>query len=193
MDFVERLAAWDVTALKALNSLAWPWLDALFVWGSARSVGATLGVLAGVLVVRRFRQRSWPMIAAMAAAVGLTDAVGARLLKPLIGRVRPCYALNAGEIRMLVPAANVGSMPSLHSANAFAAATLLCWVWPRAGLYALPVALFVGVSRVGVGVHWPSDVLGGAALGATIGSIFGFAARIGLRRWSAVAAVSRPE
>ena len=60
------------------------------------------------------------------------------------------------------------SFPSGHTATAFALATSLCMKYPRWYVIA-PSALWacsVGVSRMNEGVHYPSDVLAGAAIGA---------------------------
>ncbi len=72
------------------------------------------------------------------------------------------------------------SFPSGHTATAFALATSLCIRYPKWYVIA-PSALWacsVGVSRMNEGVHYPTDVLAGAALGA------GFAvANIYINRW----------
>ena len=59
-----------------------------------------------------------------------------------------------------------GSFPSGHASAAFACATVIYWASPRAGIPAFVLAALVAWSRVYVGVHWPSDVLGGYLLGA---------------------------
>lgn len=68
----------------------------------------------------------------------------------------------------LVAATNY-SFPSGHSANAFALAMTLYFYDKRIGIPALIFAVIIGISRIFVGAHWPSDVLVGAALGIGIG------------------------
>ena len=89
-------------------------------------------------------------------------------------------------VRVVAPAANVGSMPSLHSANAFAVATVTALLVPRAGWVTYPLAALIAISRVGVGVHWPSDILAGAVIGSVVGWVVVRLAR----RW--MPAVPRP-
>ncbi len=53
-------------------------------------------------------------------ALVMSDLVGAQVLRPLFGRMRPCFALPSGTVRWLAPSSDVGSLPSLHAANFFA-------------------------------------------------------------------------
>ena len=64
---------------------------------------------------------------------------------------------------------STGSMPSGHAATAFAAATALALLFPRLRLAAYALAALICVSRVYLGVHYVSDVVVGALLGALIG------------------------
>jgi len=68
-----------------------------------------------------------------------------------------------------VAAATNYSFPSGHSANAFALATTLYFYDKRIGIPALIFAAIIGISRIFVGAHWPSDVIVGAALGIGAG------------------------
>lgn len=177
---------WDEAAFHALNGLAWPWLDAVFVAASSREFGAVALVgFMGLLAVRLRRAAVLPIVQ-LAVAFGVSDSMGARVLKPAFARLRPNFALS-DAVRVLSPAANVGSMPSLHAANAFAVAVVVTMAWPRAGLVALPVAGLIAVSRVGVGVHWPSDVLAGALYGALVGVLVVLGARRAVARLRAPA------
>lgn len=160
---------WDEAIFRGVNGLAWPWLDALFVAASSRGLGLSVLVVLLVGFALRFRRRSLIPAMQLLAASGLTDALGARIIKPLVGRMRPCFALPAEHVRQLVEVGNVGSMPSLHSANAFAVATVVTLTVPRLGFVTVPLAGLIALSRVGVGVHWPSDIVAGALFGTAIG------------------------
>ena len=103
-------------------------------------------------------------------AVVAADQISSSGIKPLVDRPRPFHVIEG--TRQLVGAFS-SSFPSSHAANTFAAGTFLAlrfrrW-WP-----VLVVPLTVSYSRIYVGVHYPLDVVAGAALGAGIG--FGFAA-----------------
>ena len=90
------------------------------------------------------------------------------LLKPLVGRLRP-FAVNTA-VALLVPPPLDASFPSGHTASSFAAAAAL-WAagYRRMGAAALVLACAIAFSRLYLYVHWPSDVLAGAILGAVLG------------------------
>jgi len=123
---------------------------ALIIWGGRR------GRIAAALLV---------------VAVALSDQITCSLLKPLIGRVRPCNALPADQVRLLVGRSGAYSFPSAHASNSFAMATVVCWRFPRVAPVAFTVAGLVAYSRVYVGVHYPLDVLAGALLGIVVGRV----------------------
>lgn len=112
-----------------------------------------------VLGIRRPAWWVWPP--AILVTNGLVHA-----LKALIGRARPPAEFQLGQV-------SGDSFPSGHAAGAAVVAvlvSLLCarW-WARAAVWIWAVAVMV--SRLYLGVHWLSDVLAGAVLGAVVGVV----------------------
>jgi undecaprenyl-diphosphatase len=168
--FAPAASRWDLTLFHAVNRDHGPLVDAVARALGGRLVPALLmATLALAAAVLRRRTALWSICAVLLAA-GATDASGARLLKPAIARVRPCYALPPGEVRQLLSVSDsAGSLPSLHSANSFAEAAVIGVFAPALAWPALFLASVIGWSRVVVGVHWPSDVWAGGILGAGLG------------------------
>lgn len=69
-------------------------------------------------------------------------------------------------VEALINHSNANSFPSGHMASLIPIALTLLVVRKRSGFWALIATILVGVSRVAVGVHWPSDIVGGIVVGA---------------------------
>ena len=99
--------------------------------------------------------------AVVAAGVGLFVA---HLITTLWDRPRP-FVAHPDTAHLLISHARDASFPSDHATGAFAISVSLLLRSPKVGWAALAFAVIVAVARVGVGVHYPSDVLGGALIG----------------------------
>lgn len=100
--------------------------------------------------------------------LGTTDALCAQVLKPFFQRLRPSH-LSIEGLNLLVGKGGKWSMPSNHAANIFALSTILSYFYER---FKFPLYLFsvvIAISRVYVGVHYPSDILIGSFVGYLIG------------------------
>lgn len=76
--------------------------------------------------------------------------------------------------RSIIPQPNRFSFPSSHALVFFSLATLFLSFSLFWGLIYLSLAILIGLSRIFVGVHWPSDIAVGAIIGSLIGLIIGF-------------------
>jgi len=104
----------------------------------------------------------------------LTDQMGHKFLKEIFQRIRPCDALS----NVLTPLGCNGtySFPSNHAFNNFAAATFFYRLFPKLKWILFITAFLVSLSRVYLGLHYPSDIAGGAILGFVFGYTFSLVA-----------------
>ncbi len=122
---------------------------------------AVAGVLA--LVGKRHRRAAVRGLGSLAGASLLSNTV----IKPLVGRSRPPADLLHPH-RQLPRMPWTSSFPSGHSASAAAFAVGAALERPRTAIVLAPLAAAVGYSRVHVGVHYRTDVIAGAAIGAGV-------------------------
>lgn len=140
------------------------WEDAARFWASASELVFLIGIVLFIAVAalrRRWTAAATGVLAVVAAGVGL---VVGHFLSSAVDRARPFVA--HPQIHPFLHHAADASFPSDHATAAFAIAVVLL---VRLGLRTLPVLIAAAalcVARVLVGVHYPGDVLAGAALGS---------------------------
>ncbi|WP_256006948.1 MULTISPECIES: phosphatase PAP2 family protein [Pedobacter] len=127
-----------------------------------------------VYCVREYKKKGWLIVGMLLFTFALGDLSASRVIKPTVGRLRPCNepALS-GQIIARVPCGAGYSFPSAHATNHFALSVFCILVFYRRWKPILPIALFwaaiITFSQIYVGVHYPVDTLIGAMLGTTIG------------------------
>lgn len=115
------------------------------------------------------------------ACVSVTSAFANLAIKPVARRRRPDRTAAAVPTRRHVPMPTSRSFPSGHAAAAHAFAVGASRWMPAAGAPLYTLAAVVSYSRVHTGVHFPGDVIAGALVGLTLGSLSaGMLARRGL-------------
>jgi undecaprenyl-diphosphatase len=102
-----------------------------------------------------------------------SDQIGANVIKEIFRRIRPCNVLP--DARTILGCNGTYSFPSNHALNNFAAAFFFYKFFPKLKWLLFVTAALIAISRVYVGLHYPSDILGGAIIGSAFGYIFGLA------------------
>jgi undecaprenyl-diphosphatase len=169
--------AWDTAVFRAIHlGLHHPWLDPIMrCLSDPGRLKIPILVLLGLLLLTRGR-RGVVGVLVLALTLTATDQLSSKVLKPIFKRARPSVVLV--DARPFFGIRRSNSFPSGHATNTFAAAPVVACIVPQAAVVAYVLAGTISLSRVYVGDHWPSDVVGGAILGFT----FGFFGRIALGR-----------
>lgn len=161
----------DIAIFRYLNS----WAGASFFWDWAilfRAAYLYYAVMLALVLfplctlLPRFQSRRTAhrtlFICALGAALisrlGITE-----LIRLLYDRPRPFEVLS--NIPQLIPHPIGSSFPSGHVAFFFAIAAVVYAYYPKTGILFFVAALSIGIGRVAAGVHWPSDIIAGAAAG----------------------------
>lgn len=174
MPMINFLLEIDLKLLLFINSWHEPWLDSVMVSLTNGLVWSPLFLIVIGVMIYKFRWQSIAMLLFVALVIFLTDRVSSGLIKPWVGRLRPSHEPDLADLIHIVNGYRGGvfSFVSSHAANAFGVATFLWlilrknvkWIW----LMFIWATIF-SYTRIYLGVHYPSDILGGGVLGALIG------------------------
>ncbi len=149
------------------HALSGPWSSPLFV--AITWLGDGL-VLAGLVLVPMFlldRSRFTKHALALVAGVAVSGLL-VNVVKPVVDRPRPAEALGTDRVVVPDPPGTPidRSFPSGHAQTSMATAVYLSFLYPVAAPAFVGLALAVCLSRIALGVHYPSDVAAGALAGA---------------------------
>ncbi|WP_158095313.1 phosphatase PAP2 family protein [Collinsella sp. An2] len=167
----------ELALLHGIQTVRSVGLDAFMVAVSSLANGGLVWIVLGLALLPHRRTR--PVGVAVLLALVASELVCDLLLKNIVMRPRPCMIDQS--VDMLVACPTSWSFPSGHAARAFAAAAALASAlpkgWRRASLPAFAFAVLVGFSRLYLFVHFPTDVLVGALIGAVLGLLAARAAQ----------------
>lgn len=183
----------DLRLFHFINSdLANPFFDLLMPLVRNPFIWAPLYIFFAAFFIFNFRSRGLLIIAFSLLAFALSDQLSAHLIKFLVQRPRPCNDPAVLEhVRLLIPCGAGFSFPSSHATNHFTLSFFLIILLQKARkgfpyLAALLIlwAALVSFAQVYVGIHYPSDIAGGAILGILIGIIMGRLCKASLKKTS---------
>ena len=157
----------DSAILLAVQEMRSSILDPVVqAYTSMGNLGAVwIAMSAVMLCFRNTRKAGVLALLAMLLGVVCTNLI----LKPLVTRPRPW--LDVAGLIPLIDEPDPNSFPSGHTTAAFAAA-MIFWralpeTWLGTKIMTMAMAVLMGLSRLYVGVHYPSDVLAGALIGSS--------------------------
>ncbi|MDA8169610.1 MAG: glycosyltransferase family 39 protein [Nitrospiraceae bacterium] len=154
----------DVTLFYLINGLHGRLLDPVVVFWSSPPMYA---IPIAILLFTKDRKAALIALFAAMASFAVADW-GGNLLKHLIERPRPCHVLP--DVKLLAGCSDSYSMPSNHTTDISAVATAIFLLTKsRLRYLMIPAVLMIAFSRVYMGVHYPTDLLGGAVVGAAAG------------------------
>jgi undecaprenyl-diphosphatase len=167
MDYLVNLDRWlfGLINIKMTN----PYLDVFFPAITDLHRTDTFRILFVPLIcilwTYLYRLRGFLVFVFLVATLGISDKVGS-LFKHFIQRPRP---FDTGMEVIQRSAAGGFSFPSNHAINMFCMAFFLSTFFPNSRFLVFTMAVLVAFSRIYNGVHYPSDVVGGAVIGAVFG------------------------
>lgn len=123
----------------------------------------------GLMLPLMFGPEAWPVVGRLTLAAPVCFVVY-RGIKLKLARPRPC-ASDIGVVAWTGPL-DVYAFPSGHTLHAVAFGLILIRAFPQLFWLIGPLIGLIGISRVVLGLHYPSDVAAGALIGALVGWTF---------------------
>ena len=156
----------DLYIFQEINNFAlkYLWLDTIGIF-FAKYFGYLLIFFLILFLVKNFKK--YKLMICQAFLAGILARIGiVELIRFIFPIPRPFVKNN---IHLLLDHINTPGFPSGHAAFYFAISTILYFYNKKAGLLFFLASFLISISRVFSGLHWPSDILGGMAVGILSG------------------------
>ena len=165
---METLLKYEFAVLDFIQSdITGPVLDKIMVVFTYMGSGGFIWILAALMLLSFPKTRKTGIVVAVSLLGCLL--IGNIILKPLVGRIRPCDINTAVELLIKRPLD--ASFPSGHTMSSFAAATCIVFYSLKYGIPAKALAVTISFSRLYLYVNYPTDILAGAVIGILIAVI----------------------
>jgi membrane-associated phospholipid phosphatase len=159
------------------HDLTNPFFDLIMPWLRNAKFWIPLYLFVIVFCIWKFKKQGIIIIILIALSAGFADFTSASIVKPLVKRARPCNDPVVSQTDITRINCGTGySFPSTHATDHFAMAFFVIlifykrwrWIWFWGILWASTISF----AQVYVGVHYPVDVICGAAYGMLVGWLF---------------------
>jgi undecaprenyl-diphosphatase len=170
--------SFDLALLKFFNiTLANPAFDFFFkIIGDFHIWRWPLMALIAWLLWKGGGKGRWLILTCL-VTVAIVDPAIHWIFKPLFARLRPCQDSAVIWLRTIDGCGGKYGFPSSHAANLVSQAIVVGSFYKKSRFYLYSLAVLVCISRIYLGVHYPSDVIAGAFFGLAIGLTAIFAAK----------------
>ena len=171
---------WDHQLFLFLNGLHVGWLDPVMTFISSEMGWIPFYAVLLFLVFYKYRWKGFWVLLGVIVVITLSDQISASVFKPIFHRLRPCYDPLIEDL-VYTPKGKPGGhygFISSHAANTFALASFIYMTmknhYSKIGWIMFPWAILVSYSRIYMGVHFPGDIICGAAVGMILGFGIGY-------------------
>ena len=171
---MERL---DTELFLFLNGLHAAWLDPIMIFISGKITWVPFYLVLLYLVIKNYKKQSIIIIIGIILLIVCSDQISSSIFKPIFERPRPCHNEAIKDL-VYLPNGHCGGaygFLSSHACNTFALAVFITNIlkshYRKIGYVMYIWAGLVAYSRIYMGVHYPGDVIVGAAVGMLVGFV----------------------